>query len=79
MSKICKITRKKPMIGNRRSHAMNATKRRFFPNLQRHRFWDIQNNRFISLKISAKGIRYIDKLGSDIIFKKKLLPKNKST
>ncbi|MCA1930364.1 50S ribosomal protein L28, partial [Rheinheimera sp.] len=39
MSRVCQITGKGPMVGNRRSHANNATKRRFLPNLQTHRFW----------------------------------------
>ncbi|QCI23120.1 50S ribosomal protein L28 [Buchnera aphidicola] len=73
MSKKCQITGKKPMIGNNRSHAMNATKKRFLPNLHFHKFWDVQRNKFISLKVSAKGIRCIDKIGLEIILKKNLL------
>lgn len=51
------------MSGNRRSHAMNATKRRFLPNLHFHRFWIDEEKRFIILRVSAKGIRIIDKKG----------------
>lgn len=69
MSKICKITGKKPMFGNRRSHAMNANKRKFFPNLHFHKFWNPYTKQFISLRISAKGIRNIDKLGFNNINK----------
>ncbi|XBC39311.1 MAG: 50S ribosomal protein L28 [Buchnera aphidicola (Nurudea shiraii)] len=78
MSKVCQITGKKPMIGNHRSHAMNATKRRFFPNLHLHKFWDTKKNRFISLKVSAKGMRCMDKLGIDRVLKNTLLLKKRA-
>ncbi|AWH90676.1 50S ribosomal protein L28 [Buchnera aphidicola (Melanaphis sacchari)] len=69
MSRICQITGKKRMIGNNRSHAMNATKRQFLPNIQYHRFWIPEKKRFIKLRISAKGMRYIDKKGIESIIK----------
>ena len=65
MSKICQITGKRPVTGNNVSHAKNHTKRRFLPNLHTHRFWVESENRFIKLKVSAKGMRVIDKLGID--------------
>lgn len=65
MSRICQITGKKPMNGNRRSYAMNASKRWFKPNVHTHRFWSNSRNKFYTLRISAKGIRIIDKLGID--------------
>ncbi|CEN32009.1 50S ribosomal protein L28 [Candidatus Westeberhardia cardiocondylae] len=61
MSRICYISKKRPMKGNRRSHAMNATKRRFLPNLQFHRFWIKNKNRYVRLRISTKGMRILDK------------------
>ncbi|OQM34061.1 50S ribosomal protein L28 [bacterium endosymbiont of Pedicinus badii] len=70
MSKICIITKKKPLFGNRRSHAMNATKRKFFPNLQVRKFWSSEKNRFFKIKVSTKGIRIIDKKGFDLFVKK---------
>lgn len=63
MSKICQITGKKPLSGNRRSHAMNAKKRKFLPNLHFHRFWIEKEKKFINLRISNKGLRLIDKYG----------------
>jgi len=63
MSKICQITKRKSMTGNNRSHAMNATKRKFFLNLKMHKFWIPSEKRFIKLKISTKGIREIEKKG----------------
>lgn len=63
MSKICQVTTKNPLVGNNVSHANNKTKRRFLPNLQTRRFWVESLKRFVTLRVSAKGIRIIDKLG----------------
>ena len=65
MSKVCQVTGKRPMVGNNVSHANNKTRRRFLPNLQRHRFWVESENRFVRLRVSTKGMRIIDKLGID--------------
>ncbi|WP_343126593.1 50S ribosomal protein L28 [Buchnera aphidicola] len=70
MTKICQITKKLPLNGNKRSHAMNATKRKFFLNLHKHRFWDPQKKKFITLKISTKALRLINKYGISKILKK---------
>ncbi|WP_367670757.1 50S ribosomal protein L28 [Sodalis-like secondary symbiont of Drepanosiphum platanoidis] len=70
MSRICQITKKKTLVGNNRSHAMNATKRKFFPNLHNHKFWISSKKKYISLKVSTKGIRMIDKKGIEKIIKK---------
>lgn len=67
MSRICQVTGKAPLVGNNRSHAMNATKRRFLPNLQSHRFWVESENRFVKLRVSVKGMRIIDKKGIDVV------------
>jgi len=63
MSRVCQITGKRPMTGNKVSHANNKTKRRFLPNLHIHRFWVEEENKFVTLKVSSKGMRIIDKLG----------------
>ncbi|KTD48502.1 50S ribosomal protein L28 [Legionella rubrilucens] len=63
MSRVCQVTGKRPTTGNNVSHANNKTKRRFLPNIQEHRFWVEGENRFVTLKVSTKGIRIIDKLG----------------
>ena len=65
MSRVCQVTGKRPMVGNNVSHANNKTRRRFLPNLQRHRFWVESENRFVRLRVSTKGMRIIDKLGID--------------
>ena len=63
MSRVCQVTGKGPMSGNNVSHANNKTKRRFNPNLQEHRFWLEDQNRFVKLRVSMKGMRIIDKHG----------------
>ena len=70
MSKICQVTGKRPVTGNNVSHANNKTKRRFLPNIQKHRYWVETENRFITLRLSTKGMRIIDKLGIDAVLKK---------
>lgn len=65
MSKVCQVTGKRPMVGNNVSHAKNRTKRRFLPNLHTHRFWVETEKRWIKLRLTAKGMRIIDKLGID--------------
>ncbi len=63
MSRVCQITGKKPMVGHNVSHANNRTKRRFYPNLQKKRFFLPEENRWIELKVSAHGLRIINKKG----------------
>ena len=70
MSNICQVTGKAPMVGNNVSHANNKTKRRFMPNLQKRKFWVPSQKRYISLKVSTKGIRIIDKLGIEAVLRK---------
>jgi large subunit ribosomal protein L28 len=65
MSKVCQVTGKRPMVGCNVSHAKNHTKRRFLPNLQSHRFWVETEKRFVSLRLTPKGMRTIDKRGID--------------
>tara|TARA_Y100000310_G_scaffold309708_1_gene354107 strand:- start:3949 stop:4230 length:282 start_codon:yes stop_codon:yes gene_type:complete len=65
MSKVCQVTGKRPASGNNVSHAMNKTRRRFLPNLHYHRFWVEGEQRFVKLRVSAKGMRIIDKMGID--------------
>lgn len=63
MSQVCQITGKRPLAGNNVSHAQNKTRRRFAPNLHYHRFWVEGEKRFVRLRVSAKGMRIIDKKG----------------
>ncbi len=63
MSKVCEVTGKRPITGNNVSHANNRTKRRFLPNLHARRFWVETQGRWVTLRVSCKGLRIIDKLG----------------
>ncbi len=67
MSKVCQVTGKRPLTGNNVSHANNRTRRRFLPNLHKHRFWVESENRFIRLRVSSQGMRIIDKKGIDSV------------
>lgn len=67
MSKVCQVTGKRPMTGNNVSHAQNKTRRRFVPNLHSKRFWVESEKRFVRLRVSAKGMRIIDKKGIDAV------------
>lgn len=70
MSRVCQVTGKRPITGNNVSHANNKTKRRFLPNIKVHRFWVEEENRFVKLKVSTKGMRVIDKLGIKAVLEK---------
>jgi large subunit ribosomal protein L28 len=63
MSKVCQVTGKRPMSGNNVSHANNKTKRRFLPNLQKKKYYLESENRWIRLKVTARGIKTISKNG----------------
>lgn len=67
MSRVCQVTGKKPMAGNNVSHAKNRTRRRFEPNLHTHRFWVEAEKKFVKLRVSAKGMRIIDKKGIETV------------
>ncbi|MCB1738508.1 MAG: 50S ribosomal protein L28 [Gammaproteobacteria bacterium] len=67
MSKVCQVTGKRPVAGNNVSHANNKTRRRFLPNLHSHRFWVESENRWVRLRLTASGMRLIDKKGIDAV------------
>ena len=67
MTKVCEVTGKRPVAGNNVSHANNRTRRRFLPNLHERRFWVESEDRYVKLRVSAKGIRIIDKKGIDVV------------
>lgn len=67
MSRVCQVTGKSPMSGNKVSHSKRRTRRRFLPNLHWHRFWVPSAKRFIKLRVSSKGLRTIDKLGIEAV------------
>ena len=69
MSRVCEVTGKKVMYGNNVSHAHNKTRRRFDINLQKKTFWVETLNKNVTLKVSAKGLKIIDKKGIDSVIK----------
>tara|TARA_B100000614_G_scaffold66367_2_gene58756 strand:- start:1516 stop:1755 length:240 start_codon:yes stop_codon:yes gene_type:complete len=71
MSKICKITGKRPRVANNVSKANNKTKRRQFPNLQSKKIYIPEMGKSVKLKLSTKAIKTIDKYGLLPYLKKK--------
>ena len=69
MSKICQITGKKALTGNNVSHSKRRTKRKFNVNLFNKKFYWVEQGIWISLNISAAGLRTINKLGLDAAMK----------
>jgi large subunit ribosomal protein L28 len=67
MSKVCPVTGKRPISGHTVSHANNKTKRRFEPNLHEKRIWVASEKRFIRVRLSAKALRTIDKVGVEAV------------
>lgn len=63
MARICEITGKTMMVGNKVSHSNVKTKRRFNPNLQTKKFYIPEENKWITLTVSAAGMRTINKKG----------------
>ena len=63
MARVCQVTGKKPVTGNKVSHSNIKTKRRFNPNLQTKRFFLAEEDKWITLKVSAEAIRTINKNG----------------
>ena len=67
MSRVCQVTGKRPVVGNTVSHANNRKRRRFLPNLHTQRFWLETEKRFVTLKVSTRGLRTIEKRGVDVV------------
>lgn len=63
MSKICQLTGKRPITGHNVSHSNRKTKRRFVPNIQKKRFYIPETDEWVTLKVSTKAIRNINKKG----------------
>jgi len=63
MSRVCQVTGKRPITGNKVSHSNIKTRRRFLPNLQTKRYFLAEEDKWVTLKISTEGIRTIAKNG----------------
>ncbi|MGK7389645.1 MAG: 50S ribosomal protein L28 [Candidatus Cyclobacteriaceae bacterium M2_1C_046] len=70
MSRVCDITGKRPRVGNNVSHANNKTKRKFYPNLHKKKFYIAEEDRWITLKVSTTALRTINKNGITAVLKK---------
>ena len=69
MAKVCQVTGRKRMVGNNVSHSNKRTKRIFALNLKTKKFWSEEEQRFITLKVSCKGMRNIEKNGLEATIK----------
>ncbi len=70
MSKVCQVTGRRPSFGNNVSHSHRKTRRRWNPNVHKHRFWLPSEKRWITLTVSAKGLKTINKHGVDKVVAK---------
>ena len=70
MARVCDITGKRPRVGNNVSHANNKTKRKFYPNLQKKRFYIPEEDKWVTLKVSTSALRTINKNGITAVLKK---------
>ncbi|MBC3541082.1 50S ribosomal protein L28 [Rufibacter sediminis] len=70
MARVCDLTGKRVQVGNRVSHANNKTKRRFYPNLQKKRFYIPEEDAWVTLKVSTSALRNITKNGISAVLKK---------
>jgi large subunit ribosomal protein L28 len=70
MSRVCQLTGKRPRSGNNVSHANNKTKRKFYPNLHKKRFYIPEEDKWITLKVSSQALRTINKNGITAVLKK---------
>jgi len=67
VSRVCDVTGRKPSFGNNVSHSHRKTRRRWDPNIQRQRFWLPGEKRWITLNVSAKAIKTINKKGIEAV------------
>jgi large subunit ribosomal protein L28 len=70
MARVCDLTGKRPRVGNNVSHANNKTKRKFYPNLQKKRFYIPEEDAWVTLKVSTSALRTINKNGITAVLKK---------
>ena len=70
MARVCDITGKRPRVGNNVSHANNKTKRKFYPNLQKKRFYIPEEDAWVTLKVSTSALRTLNKNGISAVLKK---------
>ena len=71
MSRVCKVSGKRPLVGNNVSHAHNKTKRRQFPNLQTKRIYVDELGKFVRVRLSARAMKSVTRDGLMPYLKKK--------
>ncbi len=69
MSRVCELTGKKAMTGNNVSHALNRTKRKFNVNLSRKRFYIPEEDKWLTLRVSTRALKNINKKGIAAVIK----------
>jgi len=69
MARVCQVTGKRPIVGHKVSHSNIKTKRRFLPNLQTKRFYFVEEDRWVVLKVSSEALRTINKNGLASVLK----------
>ncbi len=69
MARVCQVTGKRPITGNKVSHSNIKTKRRFLPNLQTKRYFLAEEDKWVTLKLSTEAIRTINKNGLNAVVK----------
>tara|TARA_R110002096_G_scaffold44526_1_gene120005 strand:- start:46836 stop:47072 length:237 start_codon:yes stop_codon:yes gene_type:complete len=69
MSRICQVTGKQALVGNNVSHSKRHTKKRSEINLRKKRFWLEDEKRYVCLRVSARGMKIIDKRGLAVVVK----------
>ena len=67
MSAVCQVLGTQPGFGHSISHSHVRTKRRFNPNIRKKRFWVPSLGRTVTLRVSTRGLKTIDKLGIDVV------------
>ena len=73
MARRCNITGKGPLTGNKVSHANNKTKRRQFPNLKKRKYYLQEEDKWVTIRLSTRGIKILDKVGLKVFLKRKKL------
>jgi large subunit ribosomal protein L28 len=63
MSRTCKVSGKRPLVGNNVSHAHNKTKRRQYPNLQNKRIYVEELGKFVRVKLSVRALKSVTRVG----------------
>ena len=70
MSAVCQVTGRKPSFGKSVSHSHRRTSRRWDPNIQSKRWFLASENRWVTLRVSAKGIKTVDKQGIEAVVRR---------